>query len=68
MLDKMYPIELVENSAIVGIDSHYFVFNKEDVTKLTEQHFDTLSSLAESGQLLNPVYVDIDEGGRLIVD
>ena len=50
------------------IDSHYFVFRKKDRVKLTEQHFDVLSSLAESGQLFNPVYVDIDEGGRLIVD
>ncbi|MCI9358504.1 MAG: hypothetical protein HFH59_13405 [Lachnospiraceae bacterium] len=67
-LDKMYPMELIKNSSVVEIDSHYFVFRKKDRVKLTEQHFDVLSSLAESGQLFNPVYVDIDEGGRLIVD
>lgn len=67
-LDKMYPIGLVKNSSVVEIDSHYFVFNKEDTPRLTERHFDILSSLAESGQLLNPVYVDIDEGGRLVID
>lgn len=67
-LDKMYPIELIKNSSVVEINNHYFVFRKKDRLKLTEQHFDVLSSLAESGQLLNPVYVDIDERGRLIVD
>lgn len=68
MLDKMYPLELIENSSVVGIDSHYFVFNKNDIPKLTERHFDTLYSLAKNEQLYNPVYVDIDEGGRLIID
>ncbi len=67
-LDKMYPIELIENSSVVHIDSHYFIFNKNDRPKLTEQHFDTLSSLAENDQLFNPIYVEIDEEGRLIID
>lgn len=68
MLDKMYPIGLIRNSSVVEIDSHYFVFNKKDMPRLTERHFDILSSLAESGQLLDPVYVDIDEGGCLVID
>ncbi len=68
LLDKMYPIELIENSFVISIDSHYFVFKKEDVPKLTEQHYDTLSALAENEQITNPVYVDMDEGGRLIID
>lgn len=67
-LDKMYPMELIENSSVVQIDSHYFIFNKNDRPKLTEQHFDTLSSLAEDDQLFNPIYVEIDKGGRLIID
>lgn len=67
-LDRMYPIELVTNAEVISIDNHYFVFKKSDAQKLTEQHFDILSGLAESEQLFNPVYVDIDEGGRLIID
>lgn len=68
ILDQMYPIDLIENSTIIEIDSHYFVFHKKDCSRLTEQHFDILSSLAESNQLLNPVFVDMDEGGRLLID
>lgn len=68
LLDKMYPIELIDNSSVIGIDNQYFVFSKNDIPRLTEQHFDTLSVLAENRNLLNPVYVDIDEGGRLVID
>lgn len=68
MLDQMYSIELIEDSSIVNIDSHYFVFQKKDVPRLTEQHFDTLSSLAENEQLCNPVFVEVDERGRLLID
>ncbi len=67
-LDKMYPIELIENSEVVNIDNHYFIFKKSDVQKLTEAHFDTLFNLSENEQLFNPVYADIDEEGRLVID
>lgn len=67
-LDRMYPMELIDNSQVVDIDNHYFVFRKQDIPRLTEQHFDTLFSLVENEQLHNPIYVDMDEGGRLIVD
>ena len=67
-LDKMYPIELIESSSVIAIDNQYFLFNKNDIPKLTEQHFDTLSSIAEDGQIFNPVYVEIDERGRLVID
>ncbi len=67
-LDKMYPIELIDKSFVIPIDSHYFVFKKEDVPKLTEQHYDILSALAENEQISNPVYVEMDKGGRLVID
>ena len=68
LLEQMYSIEMIESSDIVSVDNHYFVFNKADTPKLTEEHFDTLSILAENEQLFNPVYVDIDEEGRLVID
>ena len=68
LLEEMYPNDLIENSHIVPLDNHYFLFSKEDAATLTEQHFDTLSELANTESLHNPVYVSIDEEGRLIVD
>ena len=68
LLEKMYPTSLIEHSHIVGIDNHFFIFSKKDSKRLTEQHFDTLSALCDNCQLNNPVYVELDEEGRLIVD
>lgn len=68
LLEQMYPVSLIDNSHIVEIDNHYFVFSKQDAGRLTEQHFDTLSALSDNEQLTNPVYVELDEEGRLIVD
>ena len=67
-LDAMYPLQLVENSTVVRLDRNYFVFTKSDAQHLTEKHFDILLTLAENEELHNPVFVDIDDEGRLIVD
>lgn len=67
-LKKMYPIPVIDNSHIIKIDNHYFVFNKQDAEKLTEQHFDTLSALSDNEELINPVYAELDEEGRLIIN
>ena len=50
------------------LDKNYFVFTKTDAQHLTEEHFDILLALAENEELHNPVFVDIDDEGRLIVD
>jgi hypothetical protein len=68
LLEQMYPTPLIENSHIVKIDNHYFIFNKQDAKQLSEQHFDTLSDIANNQGLNNPVYIELSEEGNLIVD
>lgn len=68
MLDVMYPTDMVENSEIINLDKNYFVFSKSDSKLLTEKHFDILLTLAGKEDLHNPVFVDIDEEGRLLID
>ncbi len=68
MLEKMYPTEMIQNSEIINVGERYFVFSKNDMAKLTEQHLDILSMVSEQKELHNPVYVEIDEDGRLCVD
>lgn len=68
MLDEMYPVSMIDDSVIIHLDKNYFVFSEMDSQKLTEEHFDTLMTLAEQEDLHNPVYVDIDAEGRLLVD
>ena len=59
---------MVENSKVVCLDRKCFVFTKVDAQRLTGEHFDILLTLAENEELHNPVFVDIDDEGRLIVD
>jgi hypothetical protein len=68
LLEKMYPMPLIDNSHVIAINNHYFVFNKQDAKRLSKQHYDILSSLSRGEELVNPVYVRLDEEGRLIVD
>lgn len=67
-LDAMYSTNMVENSTIINLDKKYFVFSKSDSELLTEKHFDMMLTLAENEELHNPVFVDIDEEGRLLID
>lgn len=59
---------MVENSTIINLDKKYFVFSKSDSELLTGKHFDIMLTLAENEELHNPVFVDIDEEGRLLID
>jgi hypothetical protein len=68
LLEKMYPISLIDNSYVITINNHYFVLNKQDTERLSKQHYDLLSTLSDGEELANPVYVRLDEEGRLIVD
>lgn len=67
-LESMYPMSLVENSVIISVNTKNFVFDKNAVHRLSEQNVDTLGILSTYEDLMNPVYVSIDEEGRLIVD
>lgn len=68
MLERMYPDDMIENSTVIPIDDACFVFLKDDMAKLTEQHFDTLSLFVEKAEFQNPVFVEVDESGGLILD
>lgn len=68
MLGEMYPVEMIKSSEVMRVGNSYFVLNKSDFTKLTEEHLDALMSLAGNSELHNPVFVSIDEGGCLLID
>ena len=67
-LEEMYPIAMIQDSVVLPVGNHYFVFAKTDYTKLKEQHLDILFALSMDADLHNPVYVEIDDDGRLSVD
>ena len=68
-LDLMFPNNMVDRSTIIEIENHYFVISSDDMGLLTEQHMDVLSELSmKASELHNPIFVDIDEEGRLNID
>lgn len=68
-IENMYPISLIDNSYIEKIGSYSFLFKKEDVNKLDENHIDILNDLIKDGaELHNPIYVEIDKDGSLLID
>lgn len=64
---NLNTIEYIDNTKIVNIEDKYFLFSKEDFSKLGEQQYDVLSILASKEDLENPVYAEIDEKGRILI-
>ena len=67
-LINRYPLSLIDDSDVIKLNNKYFVFSKSDIPKLEEQHYNVLAMLSEKEELHNPVFVEVDDGGRLIVD
>lgn len=68
LLESMYPDELIANSCVMRIRDHYFVFSEDDYKRLTDEHRKALFTIARHEELHNPVYVEIDEEGSLLID
>lgn len=68
MLKSMYPLDFVKNSVVLNMGNYHYVLSKDDHKRLTDAHYDALAELAENEELKNPVYVEIDEEGCLVVD
>ena len=53
---------------VINLKEKRFVFTKEDFALLNEQHWEVLDTLSEYEELNNPVYIEVDKNGRLLVD
>jgi hypothetical protein len=67
-LKDAFPLSMVENSIVVALGRNSFIIPKEDEAKISEQHYDALFAISQSGQVENPVYASIDENGAIVVD
>ncbi|WP_436358452.1 hypothetical protein ACR34G_02845 [Mycoplasma sp. 480] len=68
-IDSMYLIEQIKNSEVIHIKEKFFVFSKQDFNNLTNKQKEILEEVADSDELYNPIYVEIDEeDGGLIFD
>lgn len=65
---ELYSEEFVDSVIIVSINDTRFLIKKEEAGKLHKDWLLTLMELAEKESLSNPVYVDADEDGTLLID
>lgn len=68
MLANLYPSELVENSKIIAVKEKKFVVSKVDYNKIIQNHMARLEKLAKKPKLHNPVFVKLDDEGKLVVE
>ena len=68
MLYNRYSSELVENSEIITVKEKKFVVSKIDHEKIIQNHMERLEKLAKKPKLHNPVFVKLDDEGKLVKD
>ena len=68
MLYNRYSSELVENSEIISVKEKKFVVSKIDHEKIIQNHMERLEKLAKKPKLHNPVFVKLDDEGKLVKD
>lgn len=68
MLANQYPSELVENSKIIAVKEKKFVVPKVDYDQIIQNHIERLEKLAKKPKLYNPVFVKLDDEGKLVVE
>ncbi|OSP86019.1 hypothetical protein B9W73_12595 [Lactococcus lactis] len=62
-----YPIDNPNYHTIV-IQNKRFIVSEQDFKNLTDIHYGTLELLSNEEELINPVYLSIEEDGGLLVD
>lgn len=67
-INDLYSDELIENSEIIKINDKRFIISKENYKNLTKEHMKTLKILVKNETLYNPVFIELDDEKRLIVD
>lgn len=53
---------------VLRLGDKRFIFTTEDFKLLTDKHLELLDSLSSSEELINPVYIELDTNGRLLID
>lgn len=67
-LENSYSLEYIDSVEIIKIRKKVFLIPKEKVKTLSDEQRSTLEVLADMNDLINPVYIEIDDDGVLLVD
>lgn len=67
-LDSIYSDDIIDNNQIISINDKHFIINNNKVNDITEEQMDLLYEVANDKNLDNPVFIDIDDNGKLVID
>ena len=65
---EMYDEEYIDSVQVYAVNNKRFIVSKEDVPKLPVTWADTSAELSLVETLENPVYVEIDTDGILLIE
>jgi hypothetical protein len=65
---ELYTEEFIDSVIVIAINEYRFLIKKEDHKQLPQQLLSTLMEIAEKEEMSNPVYVEVDEDGVLLLD
>lgn len=66
-ISQLYGLyEGMDDKEIIEISDKRYVISKEDMSKLTNEHTEVLDKLSAHENLINPVYVSIEDGVLMI--
>lgn len=65
-LKGMYTEEFIDSVSIIKINSKVFILDKSKTETLTEENKNTLEVLSSHTELINPVYIDIEDGVLMV--
>ena len=68
MLANQYSSEMIENSEIISVKEKRFVVSKKDHENIIQNYMERLEKLAKKPKLYNPVFVKLDDEGKLVVE
>ena len=68
MLANQYSSEMVKNSEIITVKEKKFVVSKINHENIIQNHMERLEKLAKKPKLHNPVFVKLDDEGKLVVE
>lgn len=63
----MYSEEYIDSVNVYEVNSKRFIVAKTDVSKLPKTWSNTLEEVSHVKQLLNPVYIEVDTDGELLL-
>jgi len=67
-LMNVYSLEYIKSVQVIQLQNKSFIISKDDIPKLSNDAKEVFLSLASNEELQNPVYINVSNKGRVLVD